>query len=113
MNRFLPTHFYLFKGNWLNRFDELISMVQKNEGQYFELWEPKDKTRKVHLLVVSGKYLSETYCLIKRVFETDEETFACFFRPHMNDYHVHKFSQRAELKVDSSDEGNSPNYILK
>ena len=107
MNRFLPKHFYLFKGSWLNRFDELISIVQKNQGQYFELWEPKDKTRKVHLLIVSGKYLTETYCLVKKVFETDDETFVCFFQPNINDYHVHKFSQEAEVKVDSYDEDST------
>jgi hypothetical protein len=113
MYKSLPKHFYLFKGNWLSRFDELISLVQKNKEQHFELWEPKDKTRKVHLLIVSGKSLSETYCLVKRVFETDEDTFVCFFQPHINDYHVHTFSQEAEARVDSLEADKRSEYILK
>ncbi|SRR6266496_1624756 len=91
-------YFYLFKGNWVDRFDELITIAQKIKGQSFELWEPNDKTRKVSLLIVSGKSLSETYCLIKKVFETDEDTFSCFFQPCISDYHVHKFDNATEEK---------------
>jgi hypothetical protein len=108
MERFLPKHFYLFKGNWLNRFDEITG--QKEKVQYFELWEPKNKTRKVHLLIVSGKPLSETYCLVKKVFETDEDTFICFFQPYITDYHVHQFAA-TEAKAKSTENINFRNIF--
>ena len=90
MDSYPYKHYYLFKGSWLDRFDELI---QKNNAQNFELWEPKNKSRKLHLIVLSGKPLSDTFCIVKKVFQTDEETFHYFFRPCISEFHVHKFGE--------------------
>jgi hypothetical protein len=83
-------HFYLFGGNWHERFNDLSALARKTEGQVFELWEPVDKTKKFHMLVVSGQPLTDTYCLVRKIWKTDEQVFSGFFREELETFQLRK-----------------------
>lgn len=75
-------YYYLFKGSWKDRFDELTSMIEKNKVQGFELWVPKDKARNHHLIILYGRPLTKTYCLVKNVWKSDNAIFLSYYEPN-------------------------------
>ena len=72
-------YYYLFKGNWLGRFEELNRMIEKNKIRNFELWVPFDKGRDHHIVISRGVPLTETFCLVKTVWKTSEDVFLSFY----------------------------------
>ena len=85
-----PTpHFYLFKGNWFDLFDELVEMLQPGLEQNFAIWEPQDKSRLHSLIVVYGAPLSEAYCFLKGIWKTNEKVFDHFYLANLERFIIH------------------------
>jgi hypothetical protein len=89
MNNDSHQNFYLFRGNWYERFIELIDLVEVSQRQLIAVWTPKDKTKKHNLIIVNGAELPQRYCLDKSIWKTDEKVFESFYRQKMNSYEVH------------------------
>lgn len=81
--------FYLFKGNWSEKFVELNDQVEAR-SQELAIWAPKDKTKNHNLIVVSGDELPPQYCLDKNIWKTDEAVFESFYEPKMDRYYIHR-----------------------
>ena len=89
MNASASRHFYLFKGDWYEKFIDLIDQVEKDQQQRFDIWEPQDKKRDHHLIVVYGTPLSEEYCLSDRIWKTDEKIFDSFYKCEVYKFNIH------------------------
>lgn len=85
----LPKHFYLFKGNWFNLYDEMIEMLQPDELQKFNIWEPRDKTKSHCLLTVYGMPLADSYCSQRGVWKTDDKVFIHFYLNQLEKFIIH------------------------
>lgn len=82
-------HFYLFKGDWCDKFIELIGIIQNNQQESFTIWEPQDKRKEYNLIIVSGTTLPDEYCLDKKIWKTDEITFDSFYKPKINQFNIY------------------------
>ena len=83
-------YYYLFKGNWLGRFEELNRMIEKNKIRSFELWVPFDKGRDHHIVISRGAPLTETFCLVKTVWKTSEDVFLSYYGYNREHFTIHK-----------------------
>ena len=89
MNNSSSKQFYLFKGDWYDRFIELMDLVQKNQQENFSIWEPQDKNKEYNLIIVTGRSLPEEYCFDKNIWKTDEKTFDSFYRPKIDKFNIY------------------------
>ena len=89
MNNSSGIHFYLFKGDWYDRFIELIDIIENNQREKFVIWEPQDKKNDYNLIIVYGKTLPNEYCLDKRIWKTDEKIFDTFYKPKINKFNIY------------------------
>lgn len=94
-----PLHFYLFKGNWSERFNELTEMLQPDNQQIFAIWEPKDKIRQYNLIVVYGMPLASSYCYENDIWKSDDKVFSGFYFPNKDRFTVHGCQRLAEQQV--------------
>jgi len=84
-----PKYFYLFKGDWYERFMDLIDMMNLDKQQKFFIWEPLDRKKGHNLLITSGTELPEGYCLSNQIWKTDEQVFDSFYRNKSDQYNIH------------------------
>ena len=84
-----PKHFYLFKGDWYDRFIELIDIIRIEQQQRFVIWEPLDKHKEHNLIVVYGAPLSDEFCFIRRIWKTNEHIFDAFYRHQIDQFNLH------------------------
>ena len=94
-------YYYLLKGNWEERLEELKQMAGKNKIQDFELWIPYDKSRNHHLIITYGRPLTKTYCLVKMVWKTSKEVFEFYYGRNRDHFTVHKGNCK-EKEADTS-----------
>jgi hypothetical protein len=87
MNNAVSSHFYLFKGDWYDRFIELIDLVDRQEK--FSIWESQNRHKGYNIVIVSGKALPEAYCLDNNLWKTDEKTFDDFYRHKPERFNIH------------------------
>ena len=92
-----PMHFYLFKGNCVSIFDDLVEMLQPNHQQKFVFWEPKDKTKDHSLIIVYGMPLADSYCYQRNIWRTDEKVFNSFYKSKMNQFKIRGCKEPDEL----------------
>jgi hypothetical protein len=82
-------YYYLFRGAWFQRLEEVIPVI--TDEQPFEIWEPKDKTKELHLLIIYEKPLSGIYCLGKNIWGTTKDIAASFFTGKSDHFTIHKY----------------------
>jgi hypothetical protein len=92
-----PMHFYLFKGNCVSLFEELVEMLQPNRQQEFVFWESKDKTKDHSLIIVYGMPLADSYCYQRNIWKTDEKIFNSFYKPKVKQFKIHDYKELGEL----------------
>jgi len=92
----VPQYYYLFKSNWKDRFEELVRMVESGKITWFELWVPKDKSRNHHLVITFGKPLTQTYSLVKSVWETSTEVFELYYEATQAHYRIYQADSRLQ-----------------
>jgi hypothetical protein len=80
--------FYLFKGDWYNRFIELLDLLGMHQ-QRFVILEPKDKTKEHNLIIVYGGPLQESYCFSRNIWKTEERIFDSFYKHKLEKFNVH------------------------
>ena len=86
-------YFYLFRGTWFQRLDDVVKVVSPDQS--FEIWEHIDKTRESHLLIVYDKPLPSTYCLYKNFWKTTEEIARLFYYEKEEEFSIHKYADPA------------------
>jgi len=82
-------HYYLFKGNWFDYYDDLVEILQPDIHQKFSIWEPQDKTKEHSLIIVYGMPLDESYCTKKNIWRTDINVFNHFYLANLERFIVH------------------------
>jgi hypothetical protein len=82
MNNPMSSHFYLFKGDWYDRFVELIELIHRPNK--FSIWESQNRHKGYNIAIVSGEALPSAYCLDNNFWKTDQKTFEDFYKhiPH-------------------------------
>jgi hypothetical protein len=86
-------HFYLFKGCWIDIYDELVEMLQPDQYQKFSVWEPKDKTKDHHLIIVYGMPLADSYCYRRDIWKSDENVFNSFYLYNLTRFYIHGYKE--------------------
>jgi hypothetical protein len=89
MKETVPKYYYLFRGAWLQRLDEVVAVI--TDEQPFDIWKPADYTKELHLLVVYGGPLPSVYCLGKHIWSTTEEIVSTFYYKREIDFTIHKY----------------------
>jgi hypothetical protein len=89
MKSSLIRHFYLFKGNWSNIYDDLVEIIQPDNLQKFSIWEPHDKSKTHGLVIVYGMPLDESYCHSKNIWRTNDSTFNYFYLNNLERFNIH------------------------
>ena len=87
MNNGISGHFYLFKGDWYERFIELLDLVDPQ--QKFTIWEPLNRHKAYNLVIISGAALPGEYCFAHNFWKTDEKTFEDFYKDKINRFNIH------------------------
>jgi len=85
MNSSSIKHFYLFKGDWYEKFIELIERQQR-----FVILEPQDKNKDHNLLIVFDAPLPEAYSLSNNIWRTDEKIFNSFYKDKIDQFNIHE-----------------------
>jgi hypothetical protein len=91
MNTSISQQFYLFKGDWYERFIELLDQPGK-----FVIWESLNKSKGHHLIIMQDAELSPSYCLEHRIWKTDEAVFDLFYKDKQRFYILHSNSAPAK-----------------
>lgn len=80
--------FYLFHGNWQEKFAELSHTGNDIKPGHVTIWTPKDKRKRHSLVVVSGCELPPSYCLNESIWKTDENVFESFYMKKTDNYNI-------------------------
>ena len=87
MNNPMSRHFYLFKGDWYDRFVELIELIHRPNK--FTIWESQNRHKGYNIAIVSGEALPSAYCLDNNFWKTDEKTFEDFYKDKPQFFNIH------------------------
>src|ERR1044071_9777234 len=88
-------YFYLFKGYWIDHYDELKEMLDSPE-QKISFWEPKDKNKEFTLLILYNTSLSDSFCYRRDIWKSDEEVFNSFYKNNQNNFIIHYYNEFSE-----------------
>lgn len=86
-------NFYLFKGSWIDHFDELSDMLNPTLHQKLSFWEPKDKTKEFTLLILYNSSLTESFCYRRDIWKCDENVFNSFYKGNENNFSIHGYNE--------------------
>lgn len=94
-----PTmNFYLFKGPWIEHYDEIAEMTDPSKNENFAFWEAIDKTREFTLLILYNKSLTDSFCYRRDIWISSEPVFNKFYRDNKDQYTIHGFNESANAK---------------
>jgi hypothetical protein len=88
-------HFYLFKGSWIDHYDEMIEMLNPARGEKLSFWEPKDRSKEFTLLIIYNKPLSDSFCYRRDIWKSDETIFYHFYVDRLENFVVHGYNEFA------------------
>ena len=96
MNTQMSRHFYLFKGDWYDRFVELIDLVHRPHK--FTIWESQNRHKGYNIAIVSGEALPSAYCLDNNLWKTDQKTFEDFYKHKPERFNIYDSYDPAAVK---------------
>lgn len=105
MNSSSSKHFYLFKGDWYEKFIELTERQQR-----FTILEPQDRNKDHNLLIVYDAPLPEAYSLNNNIWRTDEKIFNSFYKNKIDQFNIHGNYNSATEIVSSPVPANQFSY---
>jgi hypothetical protein len=107
MNSSSSKHFYLFKGDWYEKFIELSERQKR-----FTVLAPQDRNKDHNLLIVFDAPLPEAYSLNNNIWRTDEKIFNSFYKDKIGQFNIHEsYNSATETeKASSPVRGNQFSY---
>lgn len=94
-----PTmNFYLFKGSWIEHYDEIAEMTDPLKNEKFSFWEPIDKTKEFTLLILYNKLLTDSFCYRRDIWKSSEAVFNKFYMENREQYTIHGYNEPANAK---------------
>lgn len=80
MNQSNCKYFCLLKGNWQERFFELIEMFQVSLHKKFAIGVPENLTNQYNRIIVYGISTPDEQCFSQNIPLTDEEIFNSYYK---------------------------------
>jgi hypothetical protein len=98
MNNSTTRHYYVFRGAYIQKIEEVITAVLPNQN--FEIWKPRNNDEELYLLVINNP-LPGLYSLGKNIWETSEKIAERLFINNRVKYtiYIHEQSTLADSKV--------------
>lgn len=93
MNCSHTKNFYLLKRDRLDSYDELLGLIESGSQKEVEIWEPLNKFKNYHLVIIHGTPLPETFCFNKKIWKTDENIFVDYYKEKISRFKVHYFNE--------------------
>jgi len=90
-------HFYLFKGCWLDHYDELKEMLNIAKQEKIAFWDPMDRTKELTLIILYNTSLSDSFCYRRDIWKANEEVFNSFFKNNQNNFVIHGYNEFSDV----------------